>query len=259
MLEARNVNVHYGDTWAVQDVSFDLLEGQWMMLAGPNGAGKSTLIRAIAQTVPWEGSLRLDGENLREMKSMKRARLIGVLAQHNRAQYGYTVEEIVRLGRYAYRQGFLKGGGEDTEQAVEEALRLTGMLDMREKSILNLSGGELQRAFLAQVFAQNPSLLILDEPANHLDLKYQQHVFRLISQWLTRPHRCVISVVHDLSLAARYGSHALLMHEGRVLAGGTIREVFEQKTLEKAFGMDVYAWMQELMQPWQNSVQESDA
>ena len=122
MLEARHVNVHYGDTWAVQDVSFDLLEGQWMMLAGPNGAGKSTLIRAIAQTVPWEGSLRLDGENLREMKSMKRARLIGVLAQHNRAQYGYTVEEIVRLGRYAYRQGFLKGGGEDTEQAVEEAL-----------------------------------------------------------------------------------------------------------------------------------------
>ena len=162
------------------------------------------------------------------------------------------------MGRYAHRRGLFSGGQGD-EASVERAMAVTGLESLRHQNVLTLSGGELQRVFLAQVFAQEPEILVLDEPANHLDLKYQQHVFRLISQWLTRPHRCVISVVHDLSLAARYGSHALLMHEGRVLAGGTIREVFERKTLEKAFDMDVYAWMQELMQPWQNSAQESDA
>ena len=233
MLEARHVNVHYGDTWAVQDVSFDLLEGQWMMLAGPNGAGKSTLIRAIAQTVPWEGSLRLDGENLREMKSMKRARLIGVLAQHNRAQYGYTVEEIVRLGRYAYRQGFLKGGGEDTEQVVEEALRLTGMLDMREKSILNLSGGELQRVKLADSLDETGQIFVIDEPTDGLHLDDIRKLMELFNR-MTDNGNTLIIIEHSLDVM-KEADYIVEMgpgggiHGGNLLFAGTPEEMLRSE------------------------------
>ena len=253
MLEVEHVTVRYGEKTAVSDVSFTLQDGQWLMLAGPNGAGKSTLIRAVSQSVPWTGAIRLDGENLRSMKSMERARRIGVLAQHNSAQYSYSVEEIVRLGRYAYGKGFLRGAAEEDDRCVEEALRLTGMLEFRHASILSLSGGELQRAFLAQVFAQNPHLLILDEPANHLDLKYQQHVFDLIREWVKAPGRSVISVVHDLSLAAKYGTQALLMQEGKLILSGDVMDVFTREALEHVFGLDVYAWMRELAAPWERS------
>ena len=99
---------------------------------------------------------------------------------------------------------------------MERALEMTGLTDLRQASMLTLSGGETQRAFLAQVFAQDPRVLILDEPANHLDLNYQQQIFSLIQAWLRQPGRAVLSVVHDLSLARRYGTHAVLMHRGMI-------------------------------------------
>ena len=116
--------------------------------------------------------------------------------------------------------------------------------------MLTLSGGELQRTFLAQVFAQNPQVLILDEPANHLDLIYQKHIFSLVKDWLKEPGRAVLSVVHDLSLARRYGTHALLLHGGKCIAQGRMREVLTPENLDKVYGMDVYKWMRELLGQW---------
>ena len=109
----------------------------------------------------------------------------------------------------------------------------------------------MQRVFLAQVFAQNPQVLILDEPANHLDLKYQQHIFTLIQKWLKEPGRAVLSVVHDLSLARRYGSHAVLMDHGRSISQGRISEVMTPENLQRVYGMNVYAWVQEMLSQWQ--------
>jgi iron complex transport system ATP-binding protein len=117
--------------------------------------------------------------------------------------------------------------------------------------MLTLSGGEMQRAFLAQVFAQDPKVLILDEPANHLDLKYQQHIFSLIRQWLREPGRAVMSVVHDLSLARRYGTHAVLLDRGKCVSQGLISEVMTPENLRQVYGMDVYAWMREMLSQWQ--------
>ena len=108
----------------------------------------------------------------------------------------------------------------------------------------------MQRTFLAQVFAQNPKLLILDEPANHLDLIYQKHIFSLIEAWLKQPGRAVISVVHDLSLAKKYGTHAVLMNRGRCAAQGKTAEVMTRERLEAVYGMDVYGWMRDLLGQW---------
>ena len=251
MLSADNVTVRFGDFTAVDGVSFTLEEGQWLMLVGPNGAGKSTLLNAISQSVPSGGTIRLDGVDIRSCKPARLARTVGVLSQQHHVGYAYTVEEIVRLGRYAYQGGFLSSRDDEGEARVEEALRLTGMENLRKANVLTLSGGELQRAFLAQVFAQNPPILMLDEPANHLDLVYQKQIFSLIDQWRGQPGRAVISVVHDLSLARKYGTHALLMDHGKAVAQGTTSDTLTADNLRGVYGMDVCEWMRDLLSQWQ--------
>jgi iron complex transport system ATP-binding protein len=250
MLKAENITVRFGERTVVDHLSFHLHEGQWLMLVGPNGAGKSTLIETISQGVAYTGNILLEGKDIRRFKAAQLARKVGVLAQKNVVGYAYTVDEVVGLGRYAYRQSFLSARDDGGKDQVERALSLTGLTNLRHASVLTLSGGELQRTFLAQVFAQNPQILILDEPANHLDLKYQQHIFSLISDWLKTPGRAVISVVHDLSLAKKYGTHAVLMNRGKNISQGKIDEVLTQDNLKTVYDMDVYGWMRDMLEQW---------
>ena len=250
MLKAENITVRYGEHTVVDQLSFHLQEGQWLMLAGPNGAGKSTLIETISQGVSYTGSIQLDGRDIRRFKPSQLARRIGVLAQKNTVGYAYTVEEVVGLGRYAHTAGFLSARDDDGKDRVEQALEMTGLKELRRSNVLTLSGGELQRTFLAQVFAQDPQILILDEPANHLDLVYQKHIFSLIQEWLRQPGRAVISVVHDLSLARKYGTHAVLMNRGKCVAQGITAEVLTPERLHTVYDMDVYQWMRDLLGQW---------
>lgn len=251
MLKAERVTVCCDGQVIVDDLSLALEAGQWLMLVGPNGAGKSTLIRAIAQGVPYTGSITLDGRDIRAYKPAQLAQRIGVLSQQHSVGYAYSVEEVVSLGRYAHAAGFLSGGDAEGKARVEEALEMTGLAHLRRTSVLTLSGGELQRTFLAQVFAQNPQILMLDEPANHLDLVYQKHIFSLIGEWLKTPGRAVMSVVHDLSLARRYGTQAVLMDHGQSVAQGTIPETLTNENLQAVYGMDVFGWMREMYAQWQ--------
>ena len=251
MLKAEHVTVRCDGRVIVNDLSFALEAGQWLMLVGPNGAGKTTLIRAISQGVPCTGRIMLDGKDVRAYKPAQLARQIGVLSQQHSVGYAYSVEEVVSLGRYAHAAGFLSNSDGEGKAHVEEALERTGLTQLRRASVLTLSGGELQRTFLAQVFAQNPRLLILDEPANHLDLVYQKQVFSLIGEWLKTPGRAVMSVVHDLSLARRYGTHAVLMHHGQSAAQGAMEETLTRENLQAVYEMDVCGWMREMYAQWQ--------
>ena len=251
MLKAENVTVRYGEFTAVDRLSFELMEGQWLMLAGPNGAGKSTLVEAIARGVPYTGQVLLDGRDTITYKPAQLAKKIGVLSQKNAVEYSYTVEEVVALGRYAYAPRFLSARDQESKEQVEKALALTGLTDLRNAPVTALSGGETQRVFLAQVFAQDPQILILDEPANHLDLNFQQQVFSLIGDWARTPGRAVLSVVHDLSLARKYGTHAVLMDHGKCAASGPIETVLTPENLRRVYQMDVSQWMRGLLAQWQ--------
>lgn len=250
VLKAEGIVVRYGERTVVENLSFHLKEGQWLMLLGPNGAGKSTLVQAISQGVPYEGRVFLEGEDARRYRPAQLARKIGVLSQKNDVSYDYTVEEIVSLGRYARSRGFFAGRDDDGEARVEKALDAVGLTALRHVGATTLSGGELQRVFLAQVFAQDPDILILDEPANHLDLIYQKHIFSLVQEWLKQPGRAVLSVVHDLSLAGKYGTHGVLMDCGRCVSQGRMDEVLAPENLRSVYGMDVYAWMREMLAQW---------
>ncbi len=250
MLEASHISVQYGGTDALCDVSFTLNEHEWMMLIGPNGAGKSTLVKALLGAIPCGGEVTVSGENLKTMKSTERARRIGALAQNHSVGYAFTVEEVVELGRYAYGRGVFGRRDAGWKKSVDDALRLAGLSEMRFRTVFELSGGELQRVFLAQLFAQNPAILLLDEPANHLDLVYQQQIFTLIGEWLKEPGRAVISVVHDLSLAKMYGTKALLLNEGKTAGYGEKQEVFQRDLLREVYRTDVDLWMRRLLGVW---------
>ena len=252
MLKVENLSVAYGDLTILQDVSFSLEPGEWLMIVGPNGAGKSTLINAIIGSAPAKGDVFFEGRNTRTMKPHELARGIGVLAQSHFVGYSFSVEEVVRLGRYAYAPTiFSRHSGE--EDAVRQALEQTGLWEQRRQSVLTLSGGELQRTFLAQTFCQDPRLLLLDEPTNHLDLVYQKQVFELIQDWLKKEGRAVVSVVHDLSLARAYGTRAILLDHGQVVADGPMDAVFSDEVLDRVYRMDVRDWMLRMLDQWKEA------
>lgn len=251
MLAVENLSVKYGELTVLDSVNCGVEQGQWLMVIGPNGAGKSTLTAAISQSVDYYGKVTLDGEDVSTWKRAKLARHLGVLMQSNNPGYSFSVEEVVALGRYAHSKGLLDAAGEGDADMVSYALEQTGMLEMRNKSVLALSGGELQRVFLAQVIAQDPRIMILDEPANHLDLQYQQHVFALVDEWLKQPGRAAISVVHDLSLARAFGTHALLLDRGKACHCGRIDQVMTEDNLSEVYSLDVYGWMRRMLGQWE--------
>jgi iron complex transport system ATP-binding protein len=254
LLSVTDLCVRYGDFIAVDHANFTLREGQWLMLVGPNGAGKSTIANAIMQSAPYTGDITLLGRDIKSYKPSQAARLIGILAQKHSVSYSFTVDEVVRLGRYAYKSRIFSGLDEHDEAMVTKALEMTGLTDLRNHSVLQLSGGELQRTFLAQLFAQDPQILILDEPTNHLDPIYQRQVFEMVKEWLKKPGRAVISVVHDLSLAKAFGTDTLLLEHGRTVAQGAIDMTFSRENLKQTYSMDIYAWMQKLLGQWNHDI-----
>lgn len=242
MLEVKNLSVSYGEHAALENVSFSVNEGEWLMLSGPNGAGKSTALEAISQGVAYTGTVLFDGSDVSKMKPAERAERMGVLSQSNGAAYEFTVGEIVRLGRYTR--------GRD-EGAVDAALELTNMSAFRARPINTLSGGEVQRAFLAQLFAQDPRLLMLDEPTSHLDVGAKKQIYELTARWLKQPGRSVLAVEHDLSCARLYGTRALLLANGKVAACGSPAQALCAANLRAVYGCDVTGYTRELLSAWE--------
>ena len=233
MIRVSHVSVDLGGSPILSDISLHLEKGQWMMLCGPNGAGKSTLLRAIAQNVPYRGTIELCGHRAQLLSAGKRARLLGVLLQRNSPGYAYSVEEVVSLGRYAYRKSFLDRRDPEGAERMEEAMALLGLEGLRHKSVLTLSGGELQRVFLAQVIAQNPKVLLLDEPVTGLDPRAQNELYEQIAA-LNRSGITIIMVSHDVAAALQYASHILQIGSKQQLFYGTADE-YKNSRIGKAF------------------------
>lgn len=248
MLEIKNLSVVQQNNHILNNVSFSLGENQWMMVAGPNGAGKTTLVRAISQEITSQGDVFFNGCDLKNTSPKELAKILSVLTQRHDVSYSFSVEEVVRIGRYAWRDRFSGGNGED--EAVLSALEATGMKELRNRSILTLSGGELQRTFLAQVFAQDAQILLLDEAANHLDIPYQRQIFDLIDEWVKQPGKAVLSIVHDLLQARDYGTHVLFLNNGNCVSTGAMEDVFTEKNLENTYQMNVYEWIKGKFEKW---------
>lgn len=247
MLRVENISVNIDNIKIISDVSFRLEEHDIFMVVGPNGAGKTTLFRAIMGAINHDGRVSIDNTDIKTYKNRELAKKIGVLTQKHQPQFDHSVYDIVSLGRYAHQKGMLGSLNNEDKEIIEESLRLTGLFGMQDRSVLTLSGGEMQRTFLAQLFAQNPNILILDEPTTHLDLQYQIAIFDIIKKWVAGEDRAVLAVVHDLNTAYAYGNKALLLSEGRAYAQGAINQVLTRENLKSVYKVDVVEWVKNAM------------
>ncbi len=251
MIKIEGLSVKIGKKKIVDNVSFELKEHDIFIVMGPNGAGKTTLFKAIMGTVPHSGKVFLDKTDIKTINKKELAKSIGVLTQKHQPSYSHTVYDVVSLGRYAYQKGIFSRLEKEDKTIIDESLKLTGTYSIKNQSVLTLSGGELQRTFLAQLFAQNPSILILDEPTNNLDLKYQIAIFDIIKEWVKGKNRAVLAAVHDLNTAYSYGNKALLMNEGKVYVKGSVDAVLARENLRDVYKVDVVDWMQNLLKHWE--------
>ena len=248
-LRGRDVTAGYRGDPVVEAASLDVRPGRVTALVGPNGSGKSTLLRALARLHPADaGEVVLDAATrgtaphsavpAQALTAKEFARHVTLLGQHRPTPAGLRVRDVVAFGRHPHR-GRWRSADPDGPRAVEHAMAVTGVTAMADRAVDELSGGELQRVWLATCLAQDTGVLLLDEPTNHLDLRYQVEVLDLVRD-LAADHDVAVGVVlHDLVHAAEVADEVVLLHEGRVLAAGPPDAVLTEDNLTTAYGIPV--------------------
>jgi iron complex transport system ATP-binding protein len=254
MLEIKNLCTGYGGIDVVHDVSLIAEQGKVLAIVGPNGCGKTTLLKAIAQLLPYRGTISLEGKILKDFSRKSLAKKIALMGQSSQVYFPYSVYDTVALGRYPYSDGFLKSLAKKDEEIIDRILEQLELIEAKDRMITELSGGQLQRVFLARTLAQNPDIILLDEPTNHLDLKHQIELLDYLSKWVKENNKAVAAVLHDLNLARRFGDTAALMCDGKLIASGSPEAVLNGETLKKIYGIDVKAFMLESLEKWQGNI-----
>jgi iron complex transport system ATP-binding protein len=239
MLDARDLAVRYGATHlALDGVSCAVDRGRFLAVVGPNGSGKTTLVRALSGLARLErGEVRLDQIPLSRWSRAALARVLAVVPQGEEVVFPLRVDETVMLGRYA-RLGPLAAAADADRAAVAQALERCDIAGLRERGIDSLSGGEWQRVRLARALAQEPRVLVLDEPTTALDLRHEMELFELIRR-LVNEGLAGLVITHHMNLAARFADRMLLLSAGRVAAEGAPGDVLRPDTLREVFGWPV--------------------
>ncbi|MHC6202084.1 ABC transporter ATP-binding protein [Breznakiellaceae bacterium SP9] len=250
-LAVQNLYAGYNGRDVIHDVSFTAEYGKLFCIVGPNGCGKSTLLRSIDRLIDYRGTISLDGSDIVTLPRKALALKLAFLSQSAQLSFPYSVYETVALARYAHSSGSIfKGRSKHDEDVIAANLQRLGLYTIRDSMINELSGGQLQRVFLARALAQDPQCILLDEPTNHLDLSYQLELLQYLARWAQDEHRIVIGVFHDLNLVQNFASITALMTEGRILAVGKPHEVLGQETLKTAYGVDIKAFMLASLEKW---------
>lgn len=239
MLKIENLSVSYGSRRVLHNVSLEVNSGEVLALIGPNGAGKSTLIRAVSGVIPVDdGAVLTDEHNLLTLPAMLRARHLAVVPQAVSMPPAFTAWETVLLGRTPYLN-FLGQVSANDEQIGRAALSRVDALDLAERRVGELSGGEQQRVLLARALAQSTPILLMDEPTAHLDLQHQVALMEMVLELAHSDGLAVLTALHDLNLAARYADRLALLVAGEIQALGTARQVLVPEAIAAAYGLPV--------------------
>lgn len=240
MLEIEKVYVSYGKRNALDGVSLNIQPGEIVVLIGPNGAGKSTLIRAVSGVLPLEsGEVRIFGQNLTRIPARERARHLAVVPQARNMPPAFTVFESALMGRTPYLGWMGQAKAADHER-THRALERTHLLELSNRRVGELSGGEQQRVLLARALAQETPVLLLDEPTTHLDLQHQSSLLNLVRSLANERQLAVLMALHDLNLAGLYADRVALLVNGRLEACGTPHEVLTEQTLAAVYRIPVH-------------------
>ena len=251
MLAVESLTAGYRDIPVLKNVSFTAGTNEKFFIIGPNGCGKTTLLRALTGLLPYTGKILINGSNTSTLTKRERSRKIALMSQISGIYFPYSVFETVMQGRYAWlKGGFFKSETSSDKELVMALLEATGLLLLKDRSIQELSGGQLQRVFLARVFAQEPEIILLDEPTNHLDFRYQLELMNFLDKWVKVPGRIVVGVMHDINIAMSFADRLMILKEGEVLALDD-SSAFNLDLINQTFGADVKAYMLESLKKWE--------
>jgi len=239
MLTVRCLDAGYADRPVLRGLDLDVARGDLLAIIGPNGCGKTTLLRVLGGILQAErGEVQLDGVDARAMSAAALARRVAVVAQWAALPERFSAFDVVMMGRTPHLRLLQSEGGHDVD-VVRTAMHRAGCWPLRNRPIEELSGGERQRVVIARALAQEPALLLLDEPTSHLDVQHQIEAFQLILGLCREQHLAAVAVVHDLTLAALFADRVALMAEGRIVALGSAQEVITPELVQRAYGLTV--------------------
>jgi len=237
-LVVDDVAAGYGGPLVLGGVTLKVAPGEFVGVIGPNGSGKSTLVRAITRVLPLvRGRVALGGRDVAHMSRRAVAREMAVVPQTQPLVYEFTVEDIVQMGRTAHLGRFQMAGDAD-RAACRRAMEATQIFTLRSRSLAALSGGERQRALIARALAQEPHLLVLDEPDAHLDINHKVEVFDLLASLNRDEGLTVVCISHDLNLAAQYAGRLIVLDEGRVAADDVPEAIITEDLLRRVYGTE---------------------
>jgi len=235
----NQVSFSYNDTPVLDHIDLRVEKGEMVALLGPNGSGKTTLIKLMSGILkPSQGEIHLDGSRLGRMKRREVAQRVAVVPQQFNMPFAFTLREVVLLGRTPFLKPFFDEGERD-HRVVEQAIALIGIEGLKGRFFNELSGGERQKAILAKALAQEPKLLLLDEPTAHLDINHQVEILDLVKGLNRGQGLTVIGAMHDLNLAALYFNRLILLKEGRIFADGAPEKVLTAETIKEVFSASV--------------------
>ena len=235
-MELKNIHKAY-DTVVVDSVSLTIPKNQLTAFIGPNGAGKSTLVSIMSRLLQKDsGQLWIEGKEIEAWNSKELAKELSVLKQNQSFQVSLTVEELVSFGRYPYSKGKLSTLD---YQMIDQALKHTNLLELRERSIQTLSGGQMQRVFIAMVLAQDTDIVLLDEPLNHLDLKQAVEIMKLLRYMVENLDKTVVIVMHDLNMAINFSDYLVAFKEGKCEFSGKTMDVVTNQSLSELYEIDI--------------------
>jgi iron complex transport system ATP-binding protein len=233
-LQLKDIEIDIGTKKIINGIDLSVFNHSFAALLGPNGSGKSTLLKAIYRVLrPSRGTIYLDDLSIDKIPPKIVAQNMSVVSQFQSNSFDFTVEEVVMMGRTPHLKLMEKESRKDLE-IVEEALRKAGLLEYRNRKVIQLSGGEKQRVALARAITQNPSLMVLDEPSNHLDIKYQLEILNIIKNLNIN----VLSALHDISMAAQFCDYIYFLKKGEIVCHGTPKEVITKEVIKEIYEVD---------------------
>ncbi len=239
LLDSQNLSGGYTKQAIVKDVSLSLHKGEWLSLVGANGSGKSTLLKLFSRILmPQVGTVLLDGKAIHQQSAKSVARQMAILPQQQVVPAGLTVRQLVSLGRTPHQPWWQWDLSLEDQEMVEVAIAQTQLTEFSDRAVEQLSGGERQRAFLALTLAQNPEVLLLDEPTTFLDLHHQLELLELLKSLNQERQLSIITVLHDLNLAVRYSDRIAMLKKGNIAAIGTPLEAITPENLRQVFNVE---------------------
>ncbi len=235
-MQINNLNKYYGEKHVVNNVTFELPKGKVISLIGPNGAGKSTVLNAITRLAPQDsGEIYFEGKELKAWKNNELSKKLAILTQKNNIAMKLTVRELVAFGRFPYSASNLTA---EDYKMVDMAIEYMELGDFTDRFIDELSGGQLQRAYIAMVIAQDTDFVFLDEPTNNLDIYHSSNMMKLVRRLCDELGKTVVLVLHEINFASTYSDYIGAFKNGELFTFGTVHEVMTKENLKALYNVD---------------------